>query len=69
MHPEGGGFGTDVGSGDSDCENSSEQVSGSAPEVKDDRKEEVQPEPLPLLPVGSFARYAYRRWQARFLTL
>ena len=62
MHPEGEGFGAGEESEDSDCESSSEQVSGSAPGVRDDIKEEVKPESLPLLTVGSFARYARRGW-------
>ena len=69
MHPEGDRFDTGEESEDSDCEGSPEQASESAPKVQDDIKEEVKPESLPLLTVGSFVRYAYRRWQARFLTL
>ena len=69
MHREGDGFDTGEESEDSDCESSLEQASESAPEVQDDRKEEAKPESLPLLTVGSFVRYAYRRWQDRFLTL
>ena len=65
MYREGEGFDTGEGSEDSDYENSSEEASGSGLEVQDDRKEEVKLESLPLLIVGSFARYAHRRWQVR----
>ena len=61
MHLEGDGFDTGEESEDSDCESSSEQASESAPKVQDDRKEDVKPESLPLLSVGSFARCARRR--------
>ena len=65
MHPEGEGFETGEEFEDSDCESNSEQACGSAPKVQDDRKEDVKPESLPLLTVGSFARYACRGWWAR----
>ena len=62
MHRQGDGFDTGERSEDSDCESGSEQASDSAPKVQDDSKAEVKPEPLPLLTVGSFARYACPRW-------
>ena len=46
------------GSEDSDHEIESEQASGSAPEERVDKAEETKPETLPVLTVGSFARYA-----------
>ena len=69
IHREGDGFDTGEECEDSDCESSSEQTSESVLKVKDDSKGELKPESLPLLSVGSFSRYAYHRWQARFLTL
>ena len=61
MHREGEHLDTGEGSEDSDCEGISEQPNGSAQEVQDDKKGE--PESLPILIVGSFARCAHRRWQ------
>ena len=65
MHREGEDLNPGGGSEDSDYESSSEQASGHASQVQDDKKEEVEPEPLPLLIMGSFARYACRRLQGR----
>ena len=63
MHGEGEHLDTGEGSEDSDCEGILEQPNGSAQEVQDDKKEE--PESLPILIVGSFARCAHRRWQTQ----
>ena len=47
----------DGGSGDSDWESSLEQASESAPEEQVDGKSESEQESLPVLTIGSFARY------------
>ena len=65
MHQEGERPDTGEGSEDSDYESNSEQANESTPEVQDDTKEEVEPESLPLLITGSFARYSNCRWQAQ----
>ena len=59
IHQEGERHDTGEGSEDSDYESSSEQANESTPEAQDGKKEEVEPESLPLLITGSFARYAY----------
>jgi len=43
---------------DSDCESSPEQANESALEEQVDGKRESEREPLPVLTIGSFARYA-----------
>ena len=48
----------DGGSGDSDYESSLGQFSESAPEDQADGKSEPEQESLPVLTIGSFARYA-----------
>ena len=47
----------DSGTEDSDCESGPEQVNESAPEEDLDGKRESERESLPVLAIGSFARY------------
>jgi len=50
----------DSGTEDSDCESDPEQASESAPEEDVDGQRESERESLPVLTIGSFARYAQR---------
>lgn len=50
---------TGDGSEDSDCESILEQVTTSSPEAQVDEKEEKEPESIPVLTLGSFARYMH----------
>ena len=61
----------DGGSGDSSCESGMEQASESTPGEQVDGKRESERESLPVLTVGSFARYAQHSTLAglEFLTL
>lgn len=59
-HREGECLDTSEGSEDSDLEIISEQASGSTQKIQDKKKEGIEPGSLPVLTVGSFARYARR---------
>lgn len=59
MHKEGESL---EASEDSDYESSSEQAGEPTLEARDDRKDETELEPLPVLTMGSFARYGHRTW-------
>jgi len=50
----------DSGTEDSDYESDPEQASESAPEEDVDGQRELERESLPVLTIGSFARYAQR---------
>ena len=63
MHREGESLNADEGSDDSDYESSPEQTSDSTPEAQDKEQKGTEPESLPVLTIGSFARYIHRRWQ------
>ena len=61
MYKEGECSTVGEGTEDSDCESIPEETSGSPSEVRTDEGEGTEPASLPVLTVGSFARYAYRR--------
>ena len=44
---------------DGDCEIESERPDGSAPGEQGDKEEEAEPGSLPVLTIGSFARYVW----------